>query len=84
MSVEGNTKIPNSYLLNSGYSNGLGEKVAFTLPDVPYIKNRFDNRIIYSDIAVNDAFKNGFRVFQMMHHKDYPRTYGGIMKLIEW
>lgn len=84
MSVQGNAKIPNSYLLNSGYSNGVSEKIAFTLPDVPYIKNRFDNRIIYSDIAVNDAFKNGFRVFQMMHYKDYPRTYGGIMKLIEW
>lgn len=83
MSVQGNTKIPNSYLLNTGFSNGVGEKIAFTLPDVPYIKNRFDNRIIYSDIAVNDAFKNGFRVFQMMHHKDYPRTYGGIMKLVE-
>lgn len=84
MSVEGNAKIPNSYLLNSGFSNGVGEKIAFTLPDVPYIKNRFDNRILYSDIAVNDAFRNGFRVFQMMHHKDYPRTYGGIMKLVEW
>lgn len=84
MSVQGNTKIPNSYLLNAGFSNGLGEKIAFTMPDVPYIKNRFDNRIIYSDIAVNDAFKNGFRVFQMMHYKDYPRTYGGIMKLVEW
>ena len=84
MSVQGNAKIPNSYLLNAGYSNGVSEKIAFTLPDVPYIKNRFDNRIIYSDIAVNDAFKNGFRVFQMMHYKDYPRTYGGIIKLIEW
>lgn len=84
MSVQGNTKIPNSYLLNSGFSNGVGEKIAFTLPNIPYIKNRFDNRIIYSDIAVNDAFKNGFRVFQMMHYKDYPRTYGGIVKLVEW
>lgn len=82
-SVEGNYKIPNSSVINSGYSATVSEKQAFTLPDVPYIKNRFDTRIIYSDISVGDAFKNGFRVFQLTHYRDYPRTYGGIMKMTE-
>lgn len=83
LSTAGATKIPESSVINGGYSSTTSEKQAFTLPDVPYIKNRFDTRIMYSDISVGDAFKNGFRVFQMTHYRDYPRTYGGIMKMIE-
>lgn len=83
LSPVGATKIPESSVINGGYSSTTSEKQAFTLPDVPYIKNRFDTRIMYSDISVGDAFKNGFRVFQMTHYRDYPRTYGGIMKMIE-
>lgn len=83
LSPAGVTKIPESSVINGGYSSTTSEKQAFTLPDVPYIKNRFDTRIMYSDISVGDAFKNGFRVFQMTHYRDYPRTYGGIMKMIE-
>lgn len=82
-SVEGNYKIPSSEVLNEGYSATVGEKLSFTLPDVPYIKNRYDTRIIYSDISVGDAFKNGYRVFQLTHYRDYPRIYGGIMKMVE-
>ena len=83
LSPAGATKIPESSVINGCYSSTTSEKQAFTLPDVPYIKNRFDTRIMYSDISVGDAFKNGFRVFQMTHYRDYPRTYGGIMKMIE-
>lgn len=83
LSPAGATKISESSVINGGYSSTTSEKQAFTLPDVPYIKNRFDTRIMYSDISVGDAFKNGFRVFQMTHYRDYPRTYGGIMKMIE-
>lgn len=83
LSPAGATKIPESSVINGGYSSTTSEKQAFTLPDVPYTKNRFDTRIMYSDISVGDAFKNGFRVFQMTHYRDYPRTYGGIMKMIE-
>lgn len=83
LSVEGNYKIPSSAVINTGYSSTVSEKQMFTLPDVPYIKNRFDTRIIYSDVSVGDAFKNGFRVFQLTHYRDYPRIYGGIMKMVE-
>lgn len=82
-SPDGNKKVPEASILNGGYGITTGQKVNFILPDVPFIKNRFDNRIIYSDVSVNDAFKNGYRVFQMRHYKDYPRTYGGLIKLIE-
>lgn len=78
----GNNKIPESSAINNGFGSSSGQKIYYTMPDVPYIKNRFDNRIVYSDISVNDAFKNGFRVFQLQNYKDYPRTYGGLTKLI--
>jgi hypothetical protein len=83
LSVDGNTKIPESAIINTGLSSTVSEKQQFVLPDVPYIKNRYDTRIIYSDISVGDAFKNGYRVFQLTHYRDYPRIYGGIMKMVE-
>lgn len=82
-SVDGAFKMPESFVINDGFGKNTGSKYYFTLPDVPYIKNKFDNRIAYSDIAVNDAFKNGYRVFQFTHYRDYPRVYGGLMKLLE-
>lgn len=82
-SVDGEFKMPESFVINDGFGKNTGAKYYFTLPDVPYIKNKFDNRIAYSDIAVNDAFKNGYRVFQFTHYRDYPRVYGGLMKLVE-
>ena len=39
---------------------------------------------MYSDINVNDSFKNGYRVFKLTHYRDYPLTYGSIVKLVEW
>lgn len=83
MSVEGNNKIPESFITNMGESSTTSDRWNYEVPDVPYIKNEFDTRILYSDIAVNDAFKNGFRVFQLTHYRDYPKTYGGLMKLVE-
>ena len=82
-SAAGEFKVPESTMLNYGYGSSSGQKIYYTLPDVPYIKNRFDNRILYSDIAVNDSFKNGYRVFQFTHYRDYPRVYGGLIKLVE-
>ena len=37
---------------------------------------------MYSDIHVNDAYKNGFRVFRGTNYRDYTREYGEIVKLI--
>ena len=38
---------------------------------------------MFSDIHVNDAYKNGFRVLRTTNHKDYPMTYGSITKILE-
>lgn len=83
MSADGSSKIPESLTYNNGFKNTLGERFNFETPDVPYIKNEFGTRIMYSDIYVNDTFKNGFRVFQLTHYRDYPRMYGSIIKMVE-
>lgn len=82
MTTEGYYKIPESQIYNKGFSKSLSERWNFELPDVPYINNWFGTRIMYSDIHVNDAYKNGFRVFQGTHYRDYTREYGEIVKLI--
>lgn len=84
MSVLGNYKIPESFMSNAGLSSTTSDRYYYLQPDVPYIKNNFDTRIAYSDIAVNDAFKNGLRVFQATSYRDYPIVYGGITKLLEF
>lgn len=80
---DGSYKTPEALCFNKGYSKSVSERYNMEAPDVPAIKNDFTNRISYSDIHVTDAFRNGFRVFQTTHYRDYPKTYGQIIKLIE-
>ena len=82
MSVEGTFKHPESQIYNKGFAKSLSERWNFELPDVPHIKNWVGTRIMYSDIHINDAYKNGFRVFQGNHYRDYTREYGEIVKLV--
>lgn len=79
----GSQKIPDSDQYNKGFSKSVSEKYYFEVPDIPYIKQEFQNRIVFSDIHINDAYKNGFRVLRTMNHKDYPMTYGSITKILE-
>lgn len=81
--ADGNQKIPDSDQYNKGFSKSVSEKYYFEAPDVPYIKQEFQNRIVFSDIHINDAYKNGFRVLRTTNHKDYPMTYGSITKILE-
>lgn len=80
--ISGNNKIPESYLYNDGLRSTLNEKYYFNVPEVPYIKNIYQNRIIYSDIAINDAYRNGYRVFKSTNYVDYTKEYGSIIKLV--
>lgn len=84
MSTTGESKIPESFVINSGISSTTSDKYYFEVPNVPAIKNKFHIRVMYSDINVNDSFKNGYRVFKLSSYRDYPLTYGSIVKLIEW
>jgi len=82
MDTEGAYKKPESSVFNNGFNKKLGDRWNMNIPDVPYIKNWFGTRIMYSDIHINDAYMNGFRVFRGNHYRDYTREYGEITKLI--
>lgn len=84
MSTGGESKIPESFVRNAGFDSTTSDKYYFELPNVPAIKNKFHIRIMYSDINVNDSFKNGYRTFKLSNYYDYPLTYGSIVKLVEW
>lgn len=83
MSKYSSNKQPESSVMNGAINVTLSKRHNFIQPDVPWIKNRFDTRIMYSDIAITDAFKNGYRVFQGTNYRDYPKTYGSIVCLKE-
>lgn len=76
------TKVGDSYLLNDGLSATVGRKRYNLMPDVPYSKSEFANRIMFSNVNVTDAFTNGYRTFQGLSYKDYDKQYGAITKLI--
>jgi len=82
MIVEGTYKHADSQVYNKGFSKSLSERFNMELPDVPHIKNWFGTRIMYSDIHINDAYKNGYRTFRPTAYRDYTREYGEIVKLI--
>ena len=76
------SKVGDSYLLNDGLSATVGRKRYNIMPDVPYSKSEFENRIMFSNVHVTDAFTNGYRTFQGLSYKDYDKQYGAITKLI--
>jgi len=82
MSVEGSYKIADTTVYNQGFRSTVGERNHFETPDVPYLKNSFQTRIMYSDIYVTDAFKNGYRSFWGTNYRDYTNQYGCIIQLI--
>lgn len=79
----GSYKIPEALCYNKGFGVSTSERWNFEVPDVPFFKNDFSNRIAYSNINITDSFKNGFRVFKATHYRDYTKTYGSIIKLVE-
>jgi len=83
-SADGGYKIPNSYLINDGFGSTVGEKMYQTLPDSPYYNNVYTSRIIYSDVNIQDAYKNGYRTFKTANITDYTKQYGKIVKLVDW
>ncbi len=83
MSTNGTYKIPEALCYNKGFQNSVSDRTNFLVPDVPWIKNEFSNRVAYSNIQLIDGFRNGFRVFEGINYRDYPKTYGSITKLVE-
>ena len=83
MSTDGSYKISESQIYNLGFSKSLSERYNFEGPDVPYTKNWFGTRVMYSDISITDGYQNGFRTFKGTAYRDYTREYGSITKIIE-
>jgi len=82
--MNSNDNLPESNIINGGANVTLSKRPNFIIPDVPFIKNKFDTRILYSDIHTTDAFKNGYRVFSAGHYRDYTKIYGSIVDMKEW
>ena len=83
-SVATSNKIDDSWLLNAGNSATVGVRRNFRAPDVPYIRDIFDTRVMFSNVEISSDFKNGYRIFQGLSYKDIDRQYGGIVKLLSW
>lgn len=80
--TSGSNKIPDSYFINEGFSQSLGQRIYFTKANVPYIRNNFTNQIAYSEIGVNDGYQNGLRIFKLGNNRNYNTEYGQIVKLV--
>ena len=84
LKIDGHSKLPESAVYNKGFNSTTGFRANFLQQPVPYVKNTYQTRIIYSDVSQSDAFKNGFRVFNSISYRDYPNQYGGITKILEF
>lgn len=80
----GSAKLPESQAQNAGYNKTVSEQNRFNQRIVPAIKNFYHTRIYHSDVAVSNAFENGYRVFRNDNYVDYPLEYGSLMKLVSW
>ena len=77
-------KISDSCLLNRGLSSTVSQRWNAIAQNVPYVKNNFDNRIMFSNVFTEENFRNGYRIFQGLSYKDIDRQYGAIVKLLPW
>lgn len=77
-------KVPETSLLNLGLSSVLSARryYNYSSEDLPYSNNNYANRIMFSNMYVNGAFENGYRVFQGLSYRDYTREYGSITKIL--
>lgn len=76
--------LPESKIINSGVSKTLGDKYYFEIPNVPFIKTSFTNRIHYSNVLQQSSFVNGSRIFEAQNYQDYTLEHGELVKLVEW
>ena len=77
-------KMPESQLLNEGYSITLPRKSYSKWIPTPYENWNFENRIAFSNIASTKMFTNGFRVFQGLAYQDVDKQFGQIVKLFPY
>lgn len=84
LSLSNKFKQEESWLQNDGYNKTVSRKRYEIVPDVPYIKSEYSNRVMFSNRNVNDGFINGYRTYQGLAYHDYDKQYGEIIKLLPW
>ena len=84
MSVKSGAKISESFVLNSGYNSLLGKKRNYKMMDVPYIRDLFDTRLMFSNVQAEDSYQNAYRIFQGLSFKDLDRQFGALVKILPW
>ena len=84
MSVKSGSKISESFIINEGYNSLLGKKRNYKMMDVPYIRDIFDTRLMFSNIQTEDSYKNAYRIFQGLSFKDVDRQFGALVKILPW
>lgn len=77
-------KLPESQMINGACNTTTSERVYFTMPDVPYIKQQYDTRICYSELYAANAFRNGYRIIGEGSHQDYPKQCGTLVCIKEY
>lgn len=82
--IDARSKMPESQLLNEGYSITLPRKSYSKWIPTPYENWNFENRIAFSNIASTKMFTNGFRVFQGLAYQDVDKQFGQIVKLFPY
>jgi hypothetical protein len=63
MNKNSSGKQPESGIINGAANVTLSKRFNFIQPDIPWVKNKFDTRIMYSTVRPKGSFKNGYRVF---------------------
>lgn len=82
--INARSKMPESQLLNEGYSITLPRKSYSKWIPTPYENWNFENRIAFSNIASTKMFTNGFRIFQGLAYQDVDKQFGQIIKLFPY
>lgn len=69
--------------VNTGYLKTIS-KVPYNSLDfnAPFIKVEFDTRVYYSDLHVQNNFKNAYKVFGLASYRDYTKHLGPITKVV--
>ena len=79
----GSYKIPESALVNAGLNVTTGNQNHLECADAPAFLHNFNTRVLYSDISIQNSFRNGYRVFRDLHYQDYTTAHGDLVSLIE-
>lgn len=78
----GDNHLPDSQIINGAAAISVPAKPRVLIPDVPFFRQEYNDRVYHSDVDSTGRINNAYRVFKEMNYRDYPKKYGSITKLI--